>query len=169
MQIAGFSPSPEGSDDLEPRTLLREDRARVSGPGLRAFGNIADQFGLSEAERKTLLGDPPRSTYHQWMPKARDIDPLRCHPIRSYGSLPSLVSTRPCTSLFEDQDQAMVWLKGPHKSTLFAGASPMTCMLDGGLDSFMSVRRYLDAWCAGHSGAAASEGKIEPVTEDDLA
>lgn len=62
----------------------------------------------------------------------------------------------------------MVWLTGPHRGTLFAGASPMRYMLDGGHDGLMSVRRYLDGRRGGHACHGAPEGSFEPVTADDL-
>ncbi|HEY0420313.1 MAG TPA: antitoxin Xre-like helix-turn-helix domain-containing protein, partial [Acetobacteraceae bacterium] len=43
-----------------------ENRRRLSGPGMRTFLNIADLWGLSEAERLRVLGFPGRSTYHGW-------------------------------------------------------------------------------------------------------
>ena len=72
------------------------------------------------------------------------------------------------TILFEDERQALVWLKDPHEGTLFSGASPMAYMLEGGHDGLMSVRRYLDAWRDGHMGFGAPEGSFEAVTEGDL-
>lgn len=63
---------------------------------------------------------------------------------------------------------ALVWLKGSYQGTLFAGASPMAYMLEGGHDGLMSVRRYLGAWRGGNMGAGATEGSFEAVTEDDL-
>lgn len=47
------------------------------------------------------------------------------------------------TILFEDESQALIWLKGSRQGTLFAGASPMAYMLEGGHDDLMSVCRYL--------------------------
>ena len=41
-------------------------RARLSGPGLRTFFNIAREWGLSVEQRRSLLGGIPSSTYHKW-------------------------------------------------------------------------------------------------------
>lgn len=58
------------NDMTDFRQIKPEDRTRLSGPGLRTFRNIADSWGLGEAERIAALGHPSRSTYHSWMKKA---------------------------------------------------------------------------------------------------
>ncbi|WP_372993397.1 MbcA/ParS/Xre antitoxin family protein [Sulfitobacter sp.] len=168
MQIAHFSSTHAPVDGMQFHTISREDRARTSAPGLRAFREIADRFDLSEAERIAILGDPGRSTYHQWMKKAREQQPLTL-PLDTLLRISAILGIyKALTILFEDESQALVWLKGPHQGTLFAGASPMAYMLEGGHDGLMSVRRYLDAWRGGNMGAGAPEGSFEAVTEENL-
>ena len=168
MQIAIFPSNAASAGGMQFRTISREDRERTSAPGLRTFRMIADRFDLSEAERIAILGDPGRSTYHQWMKKAREHQPLTL-PLDTLLRISAILGIyKALTILFEDENQALVWLKGPHRGTLFAGASPMTYMLEGGHDGLMSVRRYLDAWRGGNMGFGTPEGRFEAVTEDDL-
>lgn len=168
MLIADFPNAADPSGTPQFHTISREDRARTSAPGLRSFREIADRFDLSEAARIAVLGDPGRSTYHQWMKKAREQQPLTL-PLDTLLRISALLGIyKALTILFEDEGQALLWLKGPHQGTLFAGASPMAYMLEGGHDGLMSVRRYLDAWRGGNAGFGAPEGSFEPVTEDDL-
>lgn len=168
MQIADFQNSPEPAAGVQLRTISREDRTRASGPGLRSFAKIAEWLGLSEADRIAILGDPGRSTYHQWMKKAREEKPLTL-PLDTLLRVSAVLGIyKALVILFEDQNQALVWLKGPHQGTLFAGASPMAYMIEGGHDGLMSVRRYLDAWRGGHMGSGAPEAGLIPVTEADL-
>ena len=168
MQIAHFRDTHVPVDSMQFHTISREDRNRTSAPGLRAFREIADWFDLSEAERIAILGEPGRSTYHQWMKKARDKLPLTL-PLDTLLRISAVLGIyKALTILFEDESQALVWLKGPHQGTLFAGASPMSYMLEGGHDGLMSVRRYLDAWRGGSMGFGAPEGSVEAVTENDL-
>ncbi|MCB5200508.1 MbcA/ParS/Xre antitoxin family protein [Loktanella sp. TSTF-M6] len=168
MLIANFANTGASSGTMEFHSISREDRVRTSAPGLRTFREIADRFGLTEAERIAVLGDPGRSTYHQWMKKAREHQPLTL-PLDTLLRISAILGIyKALTILFEDENQALVWLKGPHQGTLFAGASPMAYMLEGGHDGLMSVRRYLDAWRGGEMGYGAPEGSFEPVTEDDL-
>lgn len=150
------------------RAISREDRKRASAPGLRTFHEIADRFDLSEAERTSILGEPGRSTYHRWMKKAREHQPLIL-PLDTLLRISAILGIYKALSiLFEDESQAMTWLKGPHQGTTFAGTSSMTYMIDGGYDGLMSVRRYLDAWCDGRTGLGSPGAGFEAVTEDDL-
>jgi len=168
MQIAHFPSAPAHRGGMQFHTISKEDRSRTSAPGLRAFREIADRFNLSEAERISLLGEPGRSTYHQWIKKARDKQPLTL-PLDTLLRISAVLGIyKSLAILLEDESQALVWLKGPHQGTLFAGASPMAYMLEGGHDGLMSVRRYLDAWRGGSMGFGAPEGSFEAVTEDDL-
>ncbi len=168
MQSADFSTSSPYPERVRLRTLSPGDRTRTSGPGLRTFSTIADQFGLSVADRIAVLGDPSGSTYHRWMKKAREDGPLTL-PLDTLLRISAILGTyKALAILFEDHNQAMVWLKSPHHGTLFAGALPITFMLEGGLDGLMAVRRYLDAWCVGHMGHGGCERGLEPVTEGDL-
>ncbi len=168
MQIADFSNTSDSPADVRFRTISRGDRARTSAPGVRAFREIADRFDLSEADRIAILGDPGRSTYHQWMKKAREQQPLTL-PLDTLLRISAVLGIyKALAILFEDEHQALVWLKGPHQGTIFAGASPMAYMLKGGHDGLMSVRRYLDAWRGGSIGLGAPDGSFEAVTEDDL-
>lgn len=168
LQIADFPNSSAPSDGIQFHTISKQDRERTSAPGLRTFRAIADRFDLSEAERIAILGDPGRSTYHQWMKKAREHQPLTL-PLDTLLRISAILGIyKALTILFEDESQALVWLNGPHRGTLFAGASPMAYMLEGGHDGLMSVRRYLDAWRGGSIGFGAPEGSFKAVTEDDL-
>src|SRR5712672_2410334 len=48
------------------------NRRRLSAPALRTFLAIADLWGLTEEERRLILGYPSRSTYHNWCKQARE-------------------------------------------------------------------------------------------------
>lgn len=142
------------------------DRARLSGPGLRSFRAIADAWSLSEAQRIAVLGHPGRSTYHNWLRKAKDHQPVSL-PHDTLVRISAVLGIHKALAiLFEDPAQALVWLSGPHGGTAFAGASPLTLMIDGGQDGMMTVRRYLDAWRGGQMGLGARD--VPPVTEADL-
>ncbi|MFG6661023.1 MbcA/ParS/Xre antitoxin family protein [Sulfitobacter sp. 915] len=148
--------------------MSKEDRTRTSGPGLRTFSQIADWVGLSAAERIAILGGSGRSTYYHWMKKARERRPLTL-PLDTPLQISALLGIyKALTILFEDEDQALVWLKGPHQAPLFAGRSPLTCILTGGHDGLMTVRQYLDAWRTNTTGSGGLECQFEIVTENDL-
>src|ERR1700757_2995061 len=67
--IAAVEPGPQRLDGSR---FAPANRRRLSAPGLRTFLAIADLWGLSEKERRLVLGLPSRSTYHQWAKLARE-------------------------------------------------------------------------------------------------
>ncbi|MCA8882897.1 MAG: DUF2384 domain-containing protein [Rhodobacteraceae bacterium] len=144
------------------------DRARVSGPGLRAFRAIADRWGLDETQRRTLLGEPPRSTYHQWMKKAAERAPVSL-PLDTLLRISAVLGVhKALTILFLRDAEALVWLKGNHRGLPFAGQPPLDVMLNGAQDGILTVRRYLDAWRGGLRGAPDPGSGADPVQADDI-
>lgn len=142
------------------------DRARLSPPALRSFRAIADGWALTEAQRIAALGHPGRSTYHNWLRKAKDHQPVTL-PHDTLLRISAVLGIHKALSiLFDDPAQALIWLSNPHGGTVFAGAAPLVLIVDGGQDGMMTVRRYLDAWRGGHMGAGAAD--VPPVTASDL-
>lgn len=167
MRIADF-PSDPAVRDVRFRLVKAEDRARVSGPGLRTFRAVADQWGLTERERIAVLGEPARSTYHQWMRKAQAGETVTL-PLDALLRISGVLGIHKALAiLFRDKGQALTWLRGAHRGTVFQGASPLSFVIDGAQDGILTVRRHLDAWRGGHVGHGAAEGGFAPVLEDDV-
>jgi hypothetical protein len=144
------------------------DRGRVSGPGLRAFHAIADKWGLGEAERRTLLGEPARSTYHQWKSKAEARESITL-PLDTLLRISAVLGVhKALTILFPRESEAMTWLKGLHRGILFSGQSPLSVMLDGTQDGILTIRRYLDGWRGGLRGTPDQADKVPPVRPEDI-
>src|ERR1700733_3776908 len=61
-----------GLSQVDAERFSPERRKQLSGPGMRTFLAIANLWGLSEEERRMILGMPPRSTYHGWVRAARE-------------------------------------------------------------------------------------------------
>src|ERR1700735_2453959 len=61
-----------GPDHLDPRRFDPTNRRRLSAPGLRTFLAIAALWGLTEEERRRILGGPSRSTYQNWVKTVRE-------------------------------------------------------------------------------------------------
>ncbi|NIY72725.1 DUF2384 domain-containing protein [Marivivens donghaensis] len=163
MQLVQF---PQSGPLYAFQTIQKDDRARVSGPSLRTFRNIADEWSLSERDRIAILGEPGRSTYHLWMKKAGEGAALSL-PLDTLLRLSGVLGIyKSLAILFSDPAQGHVWLQNPHQGTVFNGASPLSFVIDGGQDGILTVRRYLDAWRGGHMGHGAED--FEPVGEDDV-
>lgn len=136
---------PEGETQLDVSRFASANRRRLSGPAFRTFVAIAELWGLSEEQRRLILGYPPRSTYHNWAKLARergaftlDVDVLtRISAVLGiHQGLGVLMNSEP---------EAIAWLKQPHDAPLFGGQPPMALVTSGTQDGLLAVRRFLDA------------------------
>lgn len=161
--------APAGSTDRPGFTTIdAAARARVAGPGLRTFRAIADEWRLTERQRRALLGEPPRSTYHQWMRRAADGESVGL-PLDTLLRMSGVLGIyKALAILFPKRDEGVAWLTGPHAGPVFGGQAPLAVMVEGGPEGIIVVRRYLDAWRGGLHGAPAPSEAVEPVRPDDL-
>lgn len=134
---------PYPGSDLE--RFAPSNRRRLSAPAMRSFLAIADLWGLSEEERRLVLGYPSRSTYHHWAKLARehrditlDVDVLM--------RLSAVFGIHQALGvLHADEHDAVAWLRGPHDGIVFGGKPPMALITSGSQDGILLVRRFLDA------------------------
>ena len=114
----------------------------LSAAGLRAFFNIARDWGLSTDEQMVLLGAPGRSTFFKWKsaPEAADLkrDTLErlSYLLGIYKALQILLPAAAA---------ADAWVKKPNSAPLFGGRSALDRMLGGNVADLVAVRQYLDA------------------------
>lgn len=117
------------------------ERRRKSGPGLRTFFRIADAWRLEPEEQRGLLGWPARSTLYTW--KAGRAVTL------PYDTLIRLSLVfgiyKALHVLYPDAALADGWVRLPNRNSLFGGRPPVTCMIEGGIEALIAVRRLLDA------------------------
>jgi hypothetical protein len=118
----------------------------MSGAGLRAFFNIARDWGLSGDEQMVLLGSPGRSTCFKWKasPEAaklkRDTLERLSYILGIYKALQILLP---------DAAAADAWVKRPNSAPLFGGKRALDRMLGGNVSDLVAVRQYLDARLGG--------------------
>lgn len=125
------------------------NRRRLSGPGLRAFLAIADLWGLTEEQRRLILGYPARSTYHGWIKKARERRGITLNLDVLMRISAVLGIYKGLKILFADDDKGVEWLQRPHKARVFGGATPIELITTGTQDALLTVRRFVDATCGG--------------------
>jgi hypothetical protein len=113
----------------------------LGGAALRAFFNLAEHWKLKGAEQRTLLGDPPESTYFKWK-KQQDGSPSR-DVIERISYL--LGIWKDLQILFPDPAQADGWVRKANNAPLFGGRSALDRMLSGNVADLYVVRQYLDA------------------------
>ena len=115
--------------------------AALGGPGLRAFANIAEAWGLTVAEQLQLLGIDARSTFFKWRRETsprlpRDTLERLSYLLGIYKSLQILLP---------DPKAADEWVRRPNIAAPFGGRSALERMLSGQVADLYVVREYLDA------------------------
>jgi hypothetical protein len=119
----------------------RTGMASLGGPGLRAFANIAEAWGLSIAEQLRLLGIASRSTFFKWR---RESDPRL--PRDTLERLSYLLGIyKSLQILLPDPKAADEWIRKPNNAAPFGGRSALERMLSGQVADLYVVREYLDA------------------------
>jgi len=118
----------------------RSGNPSLGGPGLRAFVNIAEAWGLSIAEQLKLLGIGSRSTFFKWR---RERDPRL--PGDTLERLSYLLGIyKSLQILLPDPEAADAWIRKPNTAALFGGRSALERMLSGQVADLYVVRQYLD-------------------------
>jgi hypothetical protein len=161
-----------GPDRLDASRFAPANRRRLSGPGLRTFLAIADLWGLTEEQRRLVLGMPSRSTYHNWLKTVREhgaitlaVDTL--HRISAVLGIHQALGV-----LFETERDGMNWLRAPHGATVFGGHPPLDLVVSGTQDGLLTVRRFLDAARSGRymepNALDALDAAFAPYTDADV-
>jgi hypothetical protein len=145
------------------------NRRRLSAPGFRTFLAIADLWGLSEEDRRLILGYPSRSTYHSWAKQARehgeftlDVDVLT--------RLSAVLGIHAALGLLHATEaEGIAWLRGPHDAAIFGGQPPLALVTSGTQDGLLTVRRFLDAARGGlYMPPNAIDAAFLPYTDSEI-
>lgn len=154
---------------LDPDRFSVESRRRLSAPGLRTFSAIADQWGLTEEQRRLVLGVPPRSTYQSWTKSARehrdvtlDVDVLT--------RISAVLGIHQALGILHATEREGVeWLRGPHAAIVFGGNPPLQLVTSGIQDDLLTVRRFLDAARGGiYMAPNEIDRGFRPYTDADI-
>lgn len=143
-QLSGSNTIAEGPRQIDVSRFAPTNRRRLSPPALRTFLAIADLWGLTEEQRRLVLGYPSRSTYHNWCKQARehgaftlDLDVLM--------RISAMLGIHQALGiLFAEERLGIDWLRTPHSATIFGGQPPLALLTSGTQDGLLTVRRFLD-------------------------
>lgn len=155
---------------LAPALASAAERRRLSGPGLRTFLAIAEEWGLGEPERLLVLGAPARSTYYNWVAAARSGREFAL-PFDTLIRISAVLGIYKALKIvFERGADGYAWLRAPNDGLLFGGQAPIALISAGTQDGLMLVRRHLDAWRGGRYAAPLSEEAtaLPPLGGDDI-
>ena len=124
------------------RIQSKPSSRELSAAGLRAFFNIAHDWGLSTDEQMVLLGAPGRSTFFKWKAAPETAD-LKRDTLERVSYLLGIYKA--LQILLPAADAADAWVKKPNSAPLFGGKSALDRMLGGNVADLVAVRQYLDA------------------------
>ncbi|HET7268110.1 MAG TPA: antitoxin Xre-like helix-turn-helix domain-containing protein [Oleiagrimonas sp.] len=108
---------------------------------LNAFFRIAEAWDLRVAEQRTLLGDPPSSTFYKWKRERRGA--LGRDTLERISYL--LGIWKDLQILLPEDKHADAWIRRANSDAPFGGRSALERMLSGNVADLYSVRCYLDA------------------------
>jgi uncharacterized protein (DUF2384 family) len=158
-----------GPDRLDASRFSPVTRRRLSAPGLRTFLAISDLWGLTEDQRRLVLGLPSRSTYYNWLKAVRehreivlDVDVLT--------RISAVLGIHQALGVLHGEErEAVAWLRGPHGATIFGGRPPLDLVVCGTQDGLLSVRRFLDAARGGlYMAPNELDRAFAPYTDADV-
>lgn len=110
-------------------------------PALRTFFRLTDQWGLTAAEARRLLGMPPMMTFWLWrLGSGRGIDQATLERISYLLGIYKALHT-----IFPDAARADAWIRRANQAPGFGGQSALDRMLNGDMAELRAVRTYLDA------------------------
>ena len=107
---------------------------------MRTFLNIAKAWSISVAEQQALLGFPAASTYHKH--KGGQIGTLSFDMLTRISLLIGIYKA--LHILYPEDALADRWLALPNSNPLFGGRTPLSLMMETGIDGLYQVRRLLD-------------------------
>jgi hypothetical protein len=144
-------------------------RKRLSAPALRTFLAIADLWGLTEEQRRLVLGYPSRSTYQNWCRVARahgeitlDVDVLT--------RLSAILGIHQALGiLFASEPEAIAWLRTPHAALVFGDRPPLDLITAGAQDALLTTRRFLDGARGGlYMAPNAIDAAFTPYSDAEI-
>jgi hypothetical protein len=117
-------------------------RERISPAAVRLFLRVSDLWQLAVDQRRILLGDISRPTYHNWQNgKVRTLTRDQLERISLVLGIHKGLKL-----LFADEASARRWFTSTNRDLPFGGQSPLKRILHGSIDDLYLVRRYIDAW-----------------------
>lgn len=132
------TPSVQTLDDSRTPDLRSAQTARQA---LSVFFRIAERWGLTAAERQTLLG-VSRTVFYRWQKEgaasALDgaVTERLSYLFRIYGALQVLLPL---------PERADAWVRQPNAAAMFGGRTALAHMLGGLAGDLKDVADYLDA------------------------
>ncbi|NHZ92375.1 DUF2384 domain-containing protein [Massilia sp. CCM 8733] len=129
---------------FEPAVLIdlnaRAERERLSKSALKGFFALMAAWKLRDEDARELLGGMSSSTYYEWKK-----NPDRLLEVDRITRISYLLGIYKALHILYGDKLADEWITLPNSNPIFAGRTPLSQMLAGGLLSMQTVRKLLDA------------------------
>lgn len=115
-------------------------RERLSRSALRAFFNIMEKWQVRDEDARALLGGVSNGPFYE-MKK----DPDKVLDADKLTRVSYLVGIFKALNILYSETLADRWVQLPNANRIFAGQTPLSFMIRGGIGAMDTVRRLLDA------------------------
>lgn len=114
---------------------------RIASAALQGFFNITEHWGITAKQQRTLLGEPPESTFFKWKAEksAKRLDAGTLERISYIFGIHKALRV-----LLPTEKAAFEWVNKPNDAPLFHGQTALSRMLVGRVADLYEVRRFLD-------------------------
>jgi len=130
--------------DPPPDLTSREERARLSAPGLAAFFTIIGRWRVRDEDAWALLGGVTNGPYYEMK-----RDPTKLLDVDRLTRVSYVIGIFKALRILHSDALADEWVGLPNQHPIFGGQTPLAYMTRGGLPAMQTVRRLLDARRAG--------------------
>lgn len=118
-------------------------RLRLSGPALRTFFRVANAWGLTANQQRTLLGAPPFYTFSHWQANDSAAVDVGQEVLERISCIVGIYKA--LLTLFPNSHHAGVWIQRPNTASPYGGQSALSLMVGGRIEDLRMVREHLDA------------------------
>lgn len=129
---------------FEPAVLIdlnaRPERERLSKSALKGFFALMTAWKLRDDDARELLGGMSSSTFYEWKK-----NPDRVLEVDRITRISYLLGIYKALHILYGDKLADEWIALPNSNPIFAGRTPLSQMLAGGLLAMQTVRKLLDA------------------------
>ncbi|HUA76308.1 MAG TPA: MbcA/ParS/Xre antitoxin family protein [Acetobacteraceae bacterium] len=131
----GQTIAPQEIPDPDSTRITRDEAAAL----IRAAFALFEKWRVTDAEARTLLGQPSASTFYRWKRGA-----VGTVPADTLWRLADLIGIHKALRyVFSDPERGYAWVRRPNLA--FGGKSALARMLAGAPSDIAAVRAYLDA------------------------
>jgi len=118
----------------------KEERERLSRSALKGFFKLIEAWGVRDDDARELLGGLSSSTFYEWKK-----NPDRVLEVDRITRISYLLGIYKSLHIIYGDKLADEWIALANRNSIFAGRSPLTYMLAGGILAMQTVRQLLDA------------------------